>query len=211
MSTQKPNIGVLVSGRGSNLQAIIDACDRGELDAGVGVVISDVEDAYALKRAESAGIKPAFIPWRKGHKPEWETEAVKLLREANCELVCLAGFMRVVGPTLLEAFPDRIINIHPALCPSFPGLHAQEQAHEWGVKVTGCTVHFVTSNLDMGPIIVQRAVRVEEDDTSETLAARILEQEHQAYPEAIGLVLSGRTKIEGRKVRILPREVSENA
>ena len=204
MPDKIPNIGVLVSGRGSNLQAMIDACASGLIKANVGMVISDVEDAYALDRAREAGIKAVYIPWQKGHKAEWEAQAVELLREADCSLVCLAGFMRVLGKTLLDAFPYGILNIHPALCPSFPGLHAQDQAFNWGVKVTGCTVHFVTSDLDMGPIIVQRAVRVEEHDTAETLAQRILEQEHQAYPEAISLVLEGRIRIEGRRVVIRP-------
>ena len=156
------NIGVLVSGRGSNLQAIMDSCDQGRLNAKVACVISDVEDAFALDRARNAGIKAVYIPWIKGHKSEWEAEAVKNLLETKCDLVCLAGFMRVVGKTLLDAFPLRVLNIHPALCPSFPGLHAQEQAFEWGVKVTGCTVHFVTADLDMGPIVVQKMVRIEE-------------------------------------------------
>jgi phosphoribosylglycinamide formyltransferase-1 len=205
MTGEKHRLAVLVSGRGSNLQAIMDACVDGRLDAEVAIVISDVEDAYALERARNAGIKAVRIPWKKGRKPEWEAEAVRLISQAGCELICLAGFMRIVGETLLSAFPDRIINIHPALLPSFPGLHAQEQAFDWGVKVSGCSVHFVTGDLDMGPIIVQRAVRVEEDDTAEALADRILEQEHMIYPEAIDLILSGRTRIEGRRVRILPK------
>jgi phosphoribosylglycinamide formyltransferase-1 len=196
-------LGVLVSGRGSNLQAIIDACAEGALDAEVAIVISDVEDAYALERARKAGVKALFIPWKKGKRVEWEAEAVRQLKETACDLVCLAGFMRILGRTLLDSFPYRILNIHPALCPSFPGLHAQEQAWEWGVKVSGCTVHFVTSDLDMGPIIVQKAVPARENDTTDDLSARILEQEHKAYPEAISLVLSGRFRIEGRRVRIL--------
>jgi phosphoribosylglycinamide formyltransferase 1 len=204
MNTEKPHIGVLVSGRGSNLQAIMDSCDQGRLDAKVAMVISDVEDAYALERARNAGIPAIYIPWVKGKKADWEAQAVKHLCDADCCIVCLAGYMRVCAKTLLEAFPYRVLNIHPALCPSFPGLHAQEQAYEWGVKVTGCTVHFVTPDLDMGPIIVQREVRVLDNDTADTLAERILVQEHLAYPEAIGLVLEGRTQIDGRRVRILP-------
>jgi phosphoribosylglycinamide formyltransferase 1 len=201
------NIGVLVSGRGSNLQAIMDSCDAGRLDARVAVVISDVEDAYGLERARKAGIKAIYIPWVKGKKSEWESQAVRHLQNESCDLVCLAGYMRVCGSTLLDAFPYRVLNIHPALCPSFPGLHAQEQAYNWGVKVTGCTVHFVTSDLDMGPIIVQREVRVLESDTADTLSARILEQEHEAFTEAIGLVLDGRTEIDGRRVKILPEKI----
>jgi len=203
VAKNKHKLGVLVSGRGTNLQAIMDACASGRIDAEVAVVISDIADAYGLQRARKAGIEAACIPWQKGRRKAWETEAVRVLKKAGCELVCLAGFMRVVGKTLMNAFPDRILNIHPALLPSFPGLHAQEQAWEWGVKVSGCTVHFVTPDLDMGPIIVQKAVRVEEDDTADTLADRILVEEHKAYAEAIDLVLSGRTVIEGRKVRIL--------
>ena len=206
MTGEIPNIGVLVSGRGSNLQAIMDACASGSLNARVAIVISDVEDAYALERASRAGISAVYVPWKKGKKSEWEAEAVARLTEARCQLVCLAGFMRVLGKTLLDAFPYRILNIHPALCPSFPGLHAQEQAFEWGVKVTGCTVHYVTSDLDMGPVILQRAVPVDENDTADTLSARILEQEHKAFPEAIGLALSGRLRIDGRRVKVLPQE-----
>lgn len=210
MSDELSRLGVLVSGRGSNLQAIMDACADGRLKARVALVVSDVEDAYALERAQNAGIDAVYIPWRKGDKEGWETEAVQRLKETGCELICLAGFMRVLGKTFLETFPNRILNIHPALLPSFPGLHGQEQAWEWGVKVSGCSVHLVTSDLDMGPIIVQRAVRVEEDDTPETLADRILVEEHKAYPEAIALVLAGRTRIEGRRVRILPEAESQS-
>jgi len=205
MSDKKHRIGVLVSGRGSNLQAIMDACADGRLDAEVAIVISDVRDAFALERARKAGIEAVHIPWQKGKRGTWENRAIEILHEAGCELICLAGYMRVVGKTMMRAFPERILNIHPALLPSFPGLHAQEQAWEWGVKVSGCTVHFVTDVLDMGPIIIQKAVEVEENDTAEMLADRILEQEHIAYPEAIGLILSGRVKIEGRRVRILPK------
>jgi phosphoribosylglycinamide formyltransferase 1 len=201
------NLGVLVSGRGSNLQAIMDSCDAGHINARVAVVISEVEDAYGLERARKAGIKAVYIPWIKGRKAEWESKAIEQLKSAGCDLVCLAGYMRVVGPTLIDAFPLQILNIHPALCPCFPGLHAQQQAFEWGVKVTGCTVHYVTADLDMGPIIVQRAVRVEESDTADTLSERILAEEHQAYSEAIGLVLDGRAVVEGRKVRILPSKL----
>ena len=195
-------LGVLVSGSGTNLQAIIDGCREGIIGAEVAVVISDVEKAFALERARKAGIRDVYIPWKKGKKSEWEEEAVGHLRDAKVDLICLAGFMRIVGPTFMSAFKNRIINIHPAILPSFTGLHAQEQAFDWGVKVSGCTVHFVTDDLDMGPIIVQKVVEVKEDDTAETLSARILEQEHKAYPEAINLVLEGRTEMIGRKVRI---------
>ena len=202
LTDRKHRLGVLASGRGSNLQAIIDACADGRLDAVVAVVISDNEDAFALSRAKDAGIRAEFIPWVKGKRTVWETKAVEILSDEGCELVCLAGYMRIAGSTLLNAFKNRVLNIHPALLPSFPGLHAQEQAFDWGVKISGCTVHFVTDDLDMGPIILQKAVQVREDDTAESLADRILEQEHKAYPEAIGLALSGRTELIGRKVKV---------
>ena len=202
MAGGKKKLGVLASGGGTNLQAIIDCCKNGGIKAQVALVLSDVGDAYALERARNAGIDAVHIPWKKGKKAEWETEAVQLLNGAGVELVCLAGYMRIVGYTLMDAFPNRVLNIHPAILPSFLGLHGQQQAFDWGVKVAGCTVHFVTSDLDMGPIIVQKVVEVKENDTADTLSARILEQEHKAYPEAINLVLSGRTEIEGRKVRI---------
>ncbi len=202
MAGSEKKLGVLASGGGTNLQAIIDGCKSGSIEAEVALVLSDVGDAYALERARNAGIDAVHIPWKKGKKAEWEAEAVRLLNDAGVELVCLAGYMRIVGNTLMDAFPNRILNIHPAILPSFLGLHGQQQAFDWGVKVAGCTVHFVTSDLDMGPIIVQKAVKVEEDDTADTLSARILKQEHKAYPEAINLVLSGRTEIKGRKVRI---------
>lgn len=193
---------MLVSGRGSNLQAILDACAESKINAEVAVVISDVEDAFGLERARKSGVRAEYIPWRKKDRSGWETEAVRLLNEENCDIVCLAGFMRIVGNTLMDSFHNRILNIHPALLPSFPGLHVQKKALDWGCKVAGCTVHLVTGDLDMGPIIVQKSVPVEEDDTPDTLAARILVEEHQAYPEAIGLVLAGRVELNGRRVYI---------
>jgi len=204
MTDSRHKIGVLASGRGSNLQAIIDACYDGRLNASVVCVISDKKDAVALERAGNSDIRAEFIPWVKGKRKNWEEKAVAVLLEEGCELVCLAGYMRIVGGTLLSAFKDKVLNIHPALLPSFPGLHGQEQAFDWGVKVSGCTVHFVTDVLDMGPIIIQKVVPVLEDDTSDSLSARILEQEHIAYPEAIDLVLSGRAELVGRKVKIHP-------
>jgi phosphoribosylglycinamide formyltransferase-1 len=203
MSDNPGKLGVLISGSGTNLQAILDNCASGKLNAEVSVVISDKENAYGLERARNSGVETRHIPWRKKDKEGWESDAVMELKKYNVDLVCLAGFMRIVGTTLLEAFPGRILNIHPALLPSFPGLHGQKQAFDWGVKITGCTVHFVTPDLDMGPVIVQKAVRVLEDDTEDTLAARILEQEHIAYSEAINLVLSNRVQIAGRRVKIL--------
>ncbi|MFA4873965.1 MAG: phosphoribosylglycinamide formyltransferase [bacterium] len=202
--SRKLPIGVLVSGSGTNLQSIIDASLQGLIDAQVRVVVSDVAEAYALARARKSGI-PAIAIERNNFssRPEFEEAIVDTLNERGVELVCLAGFMRIIGATLLEAFPDRIINVHPALLPSFPGLHAQKQALDYGVKVAGCTVHFVDSKTDHGPVIAQASVEVREDDTAETLAARILKEEHRIYPEAIQLYAAGRLKIEGGRVRIL--------
>jgi phosphoribosylglycinamide formyltransferase-1 len=198
------NIAVLVSGRGSNLQAIIDSIENGYLKARITVVISDVGNAYALERARKHGIEAVFInPGNFASKELYEKEVLKVLKKHGAELVLLAGYMRILGKTLLEAFKDRMLNIHPALLPAFSGLHAQKQAFDHGVKVAGCTVHFVDETLDGGPIILQRCVEVKEDDTSETLADRILEQEHKIYPEAVKLFVENRLRIEGRKVRII--------
>ncbi|TYO96272.1 phosphoribosylglycinamide formyltransferase [Desulfallas thermosapovorans] len=201
---EKKNIGVLASGRGSNLQSIMDACAAGRIPARVAVVISNNKDAYALERARQAGI--AAVAVNTGDYPdkaEYEKYIVDILKEHNVHLVCLAGYMRLVGKTLLEAFPGRVMNIHPALLPAFPGLHGQEQAWRYGVKYSGCTVHFVDEGMDTGPIILQAVVPVHDDDTADTLAARILEQEHRIYPEAINLYCTGKLVVEGRKVRIL--------
>ena len=200
-------VGVLASGRGSNLQAIIDASEAGEVDADVVVVISDNEEAVALERARTHGIDAVYIApgkFKTKMEPEIEQRIVECLREHGVDLVCLAGYMRVVHETLLNAFAGRIINIHPALLPSFPGLHGQRQALDYGVKWTGCTVHFVNADVDCGAIIIQAVVPVEEDDTEESLAARILEQEHRIYPQAVQLFADGRLKPEGRRVRVLP-------
>lgn len=198
------NIAVLVSGRGSNLQAIIDSVESGYLQARISVVISDVGDAYALERARKHGIEAVFIdPKNFASKELYEEEILRILREHGALLILLAGYMKIVGKTLLLAFKNRMLNIHPALLPAFPGLHAQKQAFDYGVKVAGCTVHFVDESLDCGPIILQRCVEVREDDTADTLAARILEQEHKIYPEAVRLFVENRLRIEGRKVRII--------
>ncbi len=198
------NIAVLVSGRGSNLQAIIDSIENGYLKARITVVISDVGNAYALERARKHGIEAVFInPGNFASKELYEEKVLEVLKKHGAELVLLAGYMRILGKTLLEAFKDRMLNIHPALLPAFPGLHAQRQAFDHGVKVAGCTVHFVDETLDGGPIILQRCVEVKEDDTPETLADRILEQEHKIYPEAVKLFVENRLRIEGRKVRII--------
>jgi phosphoribosylglycinamide formyltransferase-1 len=194
-------LGVLISGRGSNLQAIIDAIDERRLDATIAVVISNKEGAGGLDRASRAGIETLTINHRGWpSRDDYDRALVSELRKRNVGLVCLAGFMRKVGAPLIDAFPNAVVNIHPSLLPSFPGLHAQQQALDHGVKASGVTVHFVTTDLDAGPIIVQRTVPVRDDDTEETLAARILVEEHHAYPEAIGLVLAGGWRIDGRRV-----------
>lgn len=199
------NIAVLVSGRGSNLQAIINSIGNGYLKARISVVVSDVGDAYALLRAKEHGIEAVFVsPEDFASKELYEKEIVNVLKTHDTELVLLAGYMRILGKTLLLSYKNRILNIHPALLPAFTGLHAQKQAFDHGVKVTGCTVHFVDETLDGGPIILQRCVDVKEDDTPETLADRILEQEHKIYPEAVKLFIENRLRIEGKKVKILP-------
>lgn len=198
------NIGVLISGRGTNLQAIIDASERGDIPAKVAVVFSDKADAYGLERARKHNIATAvFSPKDFSDKNTYELEIVKVMKEHKVDLVCLAGYMRIVGPVLLEHFKGKMINIHPALLPSFPGLHVQKAALEHGVKISGATVHFVDEGCDTGPIIVQAAVPVLENDTEEKLSARILEQEHKIYPQAIKLFAEKKLKIEGRRVKII--------
>lgn len=202
---KKKNLGVLASGRGSNLQSIMDACAAGQIPARVAVVISDNLEAYALERARQAGIAAVAVNHSDyPDKAAYEQYIVKVLREHGVDLVCLAGYMRLVSPTLLNAFGGRIMNIHPALLPSFPGLHGQEQAWRYGVKFSGCTVHFVDDGMDTGPIILQAVVPVYDDDTADTLAERILEQEHRIYPEAIRLYCLDKLVVDGRKVCILP-------
>lgn len=193
-------LGVLVSGRGSNLQAIIDAIAGGRLDASVAVVLSNAPDAGALDRARAAGIDAVGIDHRGWpSRDEFDRALVRELQARDVGLVCLAGYLRIVGRPLLEAFPNRILNIHPALLPSFRGLDAQRQAIEYGVKIAGVTVHIVTAELDDGPIVVQRAVPVLDDDTPDSLAARILVEEHRAYPEAIQIFLDGNWRLDGRR------------
>jgi len=193
-------IGVLVSGRGSNLQALIDAARRGELGGEVGVVVSNVETALALQRAREAGIPAVFRDHRGKKREAFDAEIVEILRVHHVDLVCLAGFMRLLSPLFIRAFPGRILNIHPALLPAFPGLDAQRQAWDHGAKVSGATVHLVDEGLDSGPIVAQEAVAVPSRDTPETLAARILEVEHGLYPRAVRLMLEGRCRVEGRRV-----------
>ncbi|MFH1386262.1 MAG: phosphoribosylglycinamide formyltransferase [bacterium] len=197
------NLGVLISGRGTNLQAIIDAVEAGKLHAKVAVVISNVPEAGGLERAKKHNIPFHIVDNRLfPDKHTYELEIVKLLKQYKVDLVCLAGYMRIVGQVLLEHYPHKIMNIHPALLPSFPGLHAQKQALDHGVLITGATVHFVDEGCDTGPIIVQSAVPVKENDTEETLSARILEQEHLIYPQAIDLIVRDKLKIEGRRVKL---------
>jgi phosphoribosylglycinamide formyltransferase-1 len=196
------NIGVLVSGRGSNLQSIIDHVESGYLkDIKLSVVISDIKDAYALERAKMHGIDAVFIdPRAYGNKIEFEKKIIETLQLYGVDLVLLAGYMRILGSEVIQAYRDRIMNIHPALLPSFKGLHGPKQALEYGVKVAGCTVHFVDEGMDSGPIVLQSCVPVKDDDTENTLASRILEQEHRIFPEAVKLFTEGKLKVDGRIV-----------
>ena len=198
-------IGVLLSGRGSNFEALADQIAAGRIPgAEIAIVISNREDAPGLARAAARGIATKAIPSKGLPREAYDTLVVAELRKANVDLVCLAGFMRLLSPYFVAAFPRRILNIHPSLLPSFPGLEAQRQALEYGVQFSGCTVHLVDESLDAGPILVQAAVPVRDDDTDESLSARILTEEHRIYAEAVRLVLSGRYRIEGRRVIKLP-------
>jgi phosphoribosylglycinamide formyltransferase-1 len=197
-------LGVLISGRGSNLQAIIDAIQEGRLDAEIAVVISNRAEAAGLDRAREAGIETLHISHRAYvSRADFDRALVEALRARHVGIVCLAGFMRLIGAPMLEAFPNAILNIHPSLLPAFPGVDAQRQALEHGVKVSGVTVHLVTPELDGGPIIVQRSVPVLDDDTVDTLSARILVEEHRAYPEAIKKLLDGTWRLDGRRFTAL--------
>ena len=201
--TRRLRIGVLASGGGSNLQAIIDRCQDGSIAAEIAVVIANNPDAGALARARRGGIPQRCINHRDYNGREaFDAALVSALREAGVELVVLAGFMRIITRVMLDAFPQRIINIHPALLPAFPGLHVQQQALDYGARFSGCTVHFVDGGVDTGPIIIQAVVPVLPEDSAETLAARILEQEHRIYPRAIDLIAQGRVRVEGRQVII---------
>jgi phosphoribosylglycinamide formyltransferase-1 len=193
-------LGVLISGRGSNLQAILDAVAAGRLDATVALVVSNRPDAAGLGRGAAAGVPTVVLPHRDyASREAYDGALVERLRAERVEVVCLAGFMRRLSPVFIDAFPNAVLNVHPSLLPAFPGLEAPAQAIAHGVKVSGCTVHLVTPELDAGPIIAQAAVPVREDDTAETLAARILVEEHRLYPEAIARVLRGGWRIEGRR------------
>jgi phosphoribosylglycinamide formyltransferase-1 len=194
-------LGVLISGRGSNLQALIDAIAGDRLRAEIAVVISNVPDAPGLARARAAGIETLVMPHRQwARRAEYDQALADALRARRVDLICLAGFMRLLGAAFVAAFPNRILNVHPSLLPAFPGLDAQRQALEYGVGLAGATVHFVTAELDAGPIILQAAVPVRASDTVESLAARILVEEHRIYPEAIQLVLDGGWRLEGRRM-----------
>ena len=196
-------LAVLASGRGSNLQAILDRIKEGGLKAKVCVVISDCQDALALERARKEGIPALFLdPKKYPTRDDYDRALAEKTEEFQADLVVLAGFMRVLGQNFLARFPRKVINIHPALLPSFPGMHGQKQALDYGVKISGCTVHFVDQGVDTGPIIAQRAVPVKDDDTEESLAARILVEEHKLYPEVIQWIAEGRVELAGRKVKL---------
>ena len=197
-------LGVLISGNGSNLQSIIDHIENGSLKAVIKIVVSNNPDAYGLIRAKKHLIPVAVLKNSDyKNKEEFDAALIKILQENGVDLVILAGFMRIITPAFLKAFPGRIMNIHPALLPSFPGLHGQKQAVDYGVKFSGCTVHFVDEGVDTGSIIIQSVVQVFDDDTEETLAERILKEEHKIYPQAIQLFADGKIEIKGRRVSII--------
>jgi len=198
------NIAVFASGRGTNLQAIIRAVKKGKIKANLSLVVSDNKAAHALKRAKRAKIKTVFIdPKNFSSREDYDSEVVKVLEAENVDLVVLAGFMRIISPVLIRRFPNKILNIHPALLPSFKGTHGIEDTFNYGVKVTGVTVHFVDERMDHGPIILQQIVKIKDTDTAESLEAKIHKVEHKIYPEAIRLFTEGRLKIEERKVKIV--------
>jgi phosphoribosylglycinamide formyltransferase 1 len=197
------SLGILLSGRGSNFVAIADSIEAGRIpDARIAIVISNKPDAPGIAVARDRGLHAVVIPSKGKPREEHDRELVAALKEHNVDLVCLAGYMRLLSPWFVQQFPRKILNIHPSLLPAFPGLEAQEQAFAYGVKVSGCTVHFVDEELDHGPIIVQKAVPVHPADDEHTLAARILDQEHIAYTEAINIVLQGNYAIEGRRLKM---------
>jgi phosphoribosylglycinamide formyltransferase-1 len=193
-------LGILLSGRGSNFEAIAQNVQKGKIPAEIAVVISNKQDAPGLARARELGLEARFIPSKGKEREAFDREVVAVLREFQVDLVCLAGFMRILSPYFVWEFPNRILNIHPALLPSFPGEDAQRQALEYGAKFTGCTVHIVNEGMDTGPIVCQAVVPIHDDDTAETLAARILEEEHRIYSEAICLLLEDKLRFEGRRV-----------
>lgn len=193
-------LGILLSGRGSNFEAIADSIASGKLKAEIAIVISNRADAPGLESARRRGLNAVLIPSKGRVREEHDAEVVATLKQAQVDLICLAGYMRLLSPAFIQAFPDRIVNIHPSLLPAFPGMEAQQQALDYGVKITGCTVHFVDEHLDHGPIILQKIVPVLDGDDVHTLSTRILEQEHIAYSEAIAQVLSGEIEVQDRKV-----------
>jgi phosphoribosylglycinamide formyltransferase-1 len=200
---EKKKIGVLISGRGSNMLSIAKACRNGEINGEIVVVISNKKTAPGLEKAASMGIETLFISHKAfGTREEFDSAMVKELQDRSVDLVCLAGFMRLLSPIMVRAFRNRIMNIHPSLLPSFTGLNAQWQAVDYGVKVSGATVHFVDEDLDHGPIIIQRAVSVQDDDTGDSLAERILRVEHEIYPESVRLFCQDRLTVTGRRVTI---------
>jgi phosphoribosylglycinamide formyltransferase-1 len=201
--TALKKLGILLSGRGSNFEAIADLIQTGKLHAEIAIVISNRGEAKGLQSARERGLKTQLIVSKGRIREEHDAEVIAALKGANVDMVCLAGYMRLLSPEFVRAFPDRILNIHPSLLPAFPGLDAQKQALEYGVKVSGCTVHFVDEHLDHGPIILQRTVPVLDGDDEGSLSSRILQQEHLAYSEAIGMVLSGAVEVrDGRVVRM---------
>jgi len=201
---KKGRIAVFLSGRGSNFLAIRSAIGRGAIDAGIDLVLSNKADAPGLLRARDEGLETLFLdPKLFASREDYDRAVIGEVEGRRIDLICLAGYMRVLTPGLCDAFKYRIVNIHPALLPSFPGLHVQQKAIDWGVRFSGCTVHFVAAEVDMGPIILQAAVPVLQDDTEDTLAARILVEEHKIYPEAVGLYFAGRLEVRGRRVFIL--------
>ena len=210
---EKQRIGILISGRGSNMVNLIDATRDGRLDAEVALVISNIDSAPGIALARERGVETIFMNHRGRSRELHDNEMAAELNKRAVSIVCLAGYMRLVSPAFIRQFENRVLNIHPSLLPAFPGLDAQRQALEQGVKVTGCTVHLIDEQLDHGPIVMQRAVDVRDDDSVESLAARILEQEHRVYPEAVGRVLSDRFRIEGCRTYLVesPKESANNA
>jgi phosphoribosylglycinamide formyltransferase 1 len=201
----KKRIGVLLSGRGSNFEALADSIDAGRIpNAEIVIVLSHREGAPGIDKAQARGIATQVIPSKGLEREAYDKLVVAALQEKNVDLVCLAGYMRLLSPHFVAAFPSRILNIHPSLLPSFPGLESQRQALEHGAKFSGCTVHFVDENLDAGPIVMQACVPIEDSDTPEKLSARILQQEHRIYTEAVRIVLEGRYRMDGRRVLIQP-------
>jgi phosphoribosylglycinamide formyltransferase-1 len=206
----KKRIGVLLSGRGSNFEALADSVSAGRLpNAEIALVVSNREGAPGIEKAKARGIPTRVIPSKGLEREAYDRQVTSVLKEAGVDLICLAGYMRLLSPHFIAAFPNRILNIHPSLLPAFPGLESQRQALEHGVKFAGCTVHFVDENLDAGPIVLQAVVPVRDDDTVESLSAKILREEHRIYTEAVRIVLEGRYHITGRRVVIEPETVLE--